>query len=128
MLAKTIVLIDDDPDEHEIFQMALEQVNPSVQCTYFDSSVEALNLLIDFPSVLPDFVFLDLNMPELTGIEFLERIKKTHLSSLRIIIYSTAIIPAHRKKIEELGAYRAFLKPTSDSDLIEILKSVLMDN
>jgi DNA-binding NtrC family response regulator len=127
MMKKTIVLIDDDKDEHEIFQIALAQVDPSVQCTYFDSAEDALNILTDAPT-LPEYIFLDLNMPGMNGIKFLEEIKRTALASLRIIVYSTAIMPDHKKKIEKLGVFRAFVKPTTDGELVKLLKSVLVQN
>jgi DNA-binding NtrC family response regulator len=125
MLNKNIVLIDDDKDEHEIFQIALEQVDPSVQCTYFDSAQNALNKLRSSPSPLPEYIFLDLNMPGMNGIQFLEEVKRTQLT-LRIIIYSTAIIANHKKKIEELGVYMTFVKPATDGDLVKMLKTVLV--
>jgi CheY-like chemotaxis protein len=128
MKNKTIVLIDDDHDEHEIFQLALMQVDPSLHCTFFDSAQDALNKLTGSPTSLPEYVFLDLNMPGLTGIQFLEQIKRTHLASLRIIIYSTAIVPDHKKRIEELGVYKAVIKPSSDRDLVKLLKGVLGEN
>jgi CheY-like chemotaxis protein len=128
MRNKTIVLIDDDRDEHEIFQIALAQVDPSAECTYFDSAQKALNVLTKLHSALPEYVFVDLNMPGLTGIEFIEQIKRTPLANLRIVIYSTAIVPDHRKKLETLGVYKTLLKPNSDRDLVKLLESVLIEN
>jgi CheY-like chemotaxis protein len=127
-LKRKIALIDDDHDDHEIFTGALGVADSSVHCICYDSAEEALQILKGEESALPEFIFLDLNMPRMSGIEFLQQIKLSHLAHLPVIIYSTAILPPDRKKIEELGAFRIFLKPNSEQELVMILRSILSNN
>jgi CheY-like chemotaxis protein len=124
---RKVVLIDDDQDDHEIFTIALREAAPSVDCTCYDSAELALRELISRQSALPEYIFLDLNMPRMNGIQFLEKLKRSHLAHLRVIIYSTAVLPPDRKKLEELGAFKIYLKPNSDKELASILKKILME-
>jgi len=122
---KTVILIDDDLDDHEIFSIALKEADPSTTCTYFVSAQDALDTLASLQPV-PDYIFLDLNMPGIGGIQFLESIKqKDGISKIPVIVYSTSILPHHRKQITELGAFDYFTKPPSHSELIRILKKII---
>jgi CheY-like chemotaxis protein len=122
---RTVVLIDDDHDDFEIFSMALKEADPSVFCIYYDSAQEALAKLTDLSSPDPDYIFLDLNMPGMNGLQFLESIKKTKASHLPVIVYSTSILPPHKEKIKSLGVFNSFIKPFSHLELIKILKTIL---
>ena len=112
-------------DDHEIFSIALTEADPSASCTYFVSAKDALETLATLTPI-PDYIFLDLNMPGLGGIQFLESIKKMEsVSKIPVIVYSTSILPHHRKQITELGAFDYFTKPSSHSELIRILKKII---
>lgn len=122
---RTVVLIDDDHDDFEIFSMALKEADPSINCVYYDSAKEALTKLTEPNASVPDFIFLDLNMPGMNGLQFLESLKESTAAHLPVIIYSTSILPAHREKINKLGVLNSFIKPFSHRELIKILKSIL---
>ncbi|MBS1597745.1 MAG: response regulator [Bacteroidetes bacterium] len=120
----SVVLIDDDHDDHEIFSIALREAVPSIKCIYFDSGKIALNKLLEDQSFKPDYIFLDLNMPGMTGIQFLETIKKQDfISKIPIIVYSTSMLPQEKEKALQMGAHRFFIKPSSHTELISLLKS-----
>ena len=122
----SVVLIDDDHDDHEIFSIALKEAVPSVKCFYFDSGIEALKRLTEDSSFTPDYIFLDLNMPGMNGIQFLETIKtRKSISEIPVIVYSTSILPQEKEKALQLGALHFFSKPTSHRELIGMLKSFL---
>lgn len=122
---RTVALIDDDRDDYEIFSMALAEADPGIQCIYYDSAKEALTWLTQENHPLPDYIFLDLNMPGMSGLQFLEQLKQTTVAHLPVIIYSTSILPLHRDRINELGVFASFVKPFSQKELIKILKEVL---
>jgi CheY-like chemotaxis protein len=122
---RNILLIDDDEDDQEIFRTALEKVDRSVDCTSLNNAREALNKL-RANQLNPDLIFLDLNMPEMNGQQFLMEIKNDEvLSYIPIVILSTS---SHRSTIDltkELGAKEFYSKPDRFEDLIGIIKSVL---
>ena len=120
-----VMLVDDDFDDHEIFSLALESVDPSIKCAYYDSAQIALNDIIQKNFTYPDYIFLDLNMPGLNGIQFLEQLKKEDCcTSVPIVVYSTSILPSDKEKVLNLGADHFFIKPSSHKELIAELNLV----
>jgi CheY-like chemotaxis protein len=73
MIYRNILQIDDDCDDCELFMEALEEIS-SAQYTAIYDPVEALRKLME-SEITPDVIFLDLNMPIMSGIEFLTEIK-----------------------------------------------------
>lgn len=103
----TCLLIDDDPDDHDFFRTALNRIHPGIHCHVADNGLEGLNLLTALKD-RPDVIFLDLNMPILGGLEFLDEIKKTDLNDIPVVIYSTSDERYFKQKAIERGA-RAYL-------------------
>ena len=70
------LVADDDEDDRFFFLEALRSIDPGITCMLASNGREALTLLqSDFFS-LPDYIFLDLNMPLMNGLKCLEEIKK----------------------------------------------------
>ncbi|MGC1240632.1 MAG: response regulator [Chryseosolibacter sp.] len=124
-MPKTCLLVDDDEDDKEIFCMALTETDPSVRCITANDGIDALKMLKD-PTFVPDYIFLDLNMPLMSGKECLIEIRKRpHLTEVPVIIYTTS---ASQKDIEdtmEAGASSFITKPAHISVLSEKLLEVL---
>ena len=100
-----LLLIDDDDDDQEIFVSAVKQVAASVVCNCFDNATEALQNLTA-GVLIPDVIFLDLNMPGMNGQQFLIEIKKnTVLSTIPVIIFSTASQSNTIRLMKSLGAH-----------------------
>jgi CheY-like chemotaxis protein len=121
----TCLLIDDDADDQEIFVLALIKTGLSVNCSYVSDGRDALDFLQSCPS-LPDFVFLDLNMPTMDGRTCLKTLRSIQrLQSLPVIIYSTSSYIDDIRETSRLGATGFITKPTNINGLAETLKQVL---
>jgi CheY-like chemotaxis protein len=94
--APTIFLIDDDPIQLKIAVKMLERAIPRGGVTTFSDGGSALEFLETHrqqAELLPDLIFLDLNMPELSGWDFLEifeGIKQTLAKHIGIYILSSS--------------------------------------
>src|SRR5215212_1458528 len=89
-MKKVCFLIDDDVDDQEIFALALNEVNERFQCEVANNGYEGLQQLKKM-NCLPDYIFLDLNMPKMNGKECLKELKKTErLKAIPVIIYTTS--------------------------------------
>ncbi|WP_264537541.1 response regulator [Flavobacterium sp. N1736] len=88
----TIFIIDDDKDDRELFQEGIESLD--LELTYMEAKngVDALEKLNALElRQIPDLIFLDLNMPIMTGEEFLTEVKNNaKFKNIPVIIYSTA--------------------------------------
>jgi CheY-like chemotaxis protein len=119
------LLTDDDEDDRFLFQEALQSVDPSIQCQTAKNGREALIFLKETNRKLPDVIFLDINMPEVNGWEFLNKVKKSStLSSIPITIYSTSSQKVDIEKAKELGAFGFCTKPDVMDELKQILKYI----
>jgi len=127
-LVKTILLIDDDADDREIFQEALSAIEWSISINFreAENGVDAFVKLKDPKTKKPDLIFVDLNMPKMDGKEFLMEIKKQQpFKNIPVIIYSTS---ANKSDIDftlQHHAEKFMTKPHSIFDLKKELESTL---
>lgn len=117
------LLIDDDRDDQEIFKLALQDVNENVLFRAADDGVEGLALLQSEEQFRPNFIFLDLNMPRMTGKDCLAAIRQhPTLSGIPVVIYSTSSDPKDIQDTQALGATDYVVKQYSITSLKEILR------
>jgi len=125
MQYQNILLIDDDLEDQEIFNSALDEVSEELQCTALTNAKEALDQL-NRKELTPDVIFLDLNMPLMTGQEFLKEIKRVdHLQSIPVIIFTTSSNAATIEQTKVLGASDFITKPSKFDLLVTILRTIL---
>src|SRR5690349_7796961 len=100
-----VLLIEDDTDDQEVFSMVLQEIDPSIQCSFANNGIEGLERLQRSKSFRPDFIFIDLNMPMMNGFDCLREIKKSaHLENCRTIIYTTSSDEKFLTQSKILGA------------------------
>ncbi|QJB31367.1 response regulator [Chitinophaga oryzae] len=122
---KTLLLVDDDTDDQELFKLALAELNHPVKCLTAGNGQEALDNLCT-RAYQPDLIFLDLNMPLMNGIVFLKRIKDIdHLKNIPVIIYSTSDEPREISTARSMGAVDYITKPARFDELCRLLQVVL---
>ena len=86
-----IILVDDDIEDCMYFEEALGEVHANYIFKSFNSGEAALSYLSQNDTIIPDILFLDLNMPGTTGKECLKEIRKMDkCSNMPIAIYSTS--------------------------------------
>lgn len=86
-MSKKILVVDDNIDSIMILRSILESQGYTVLTA--QSGLEALEIVA---REIPDLVLLDVMMPQMSGIEVLERIKTTHATSKVPVIMVTAKI------------------------------------
>lgn len=127
MKAKKVFFIaDDDPDDRELFIEALRTLDPDCDCITATDGEEALQKLDNGLPQLPDFIFLDLNMPRVSGKECLAAIKKTNkLNQIPVIIYSTSAEKRDMDETIQSGAAYFLQKPNRFDDLSKALEDII---
>ncbi|HYG01460.1 MAG TPA: response regulator [Chryseosolibacter sp.] len=125
---KVLFLVDDDPDDQDIFQEALKAIDESIVCYFAHDGREAINKLQD-ALFMPDLLFLDLNMPVMNGKDCLKALK-THkdLRHIPVVIYSTASAEEEKTACIELGAKDFISKPPQFNALVQTLTATLKKN
>ena len=124
---KNILLIDDDTDDQEIFLSALSKISDSIVCTACSDASLALSKLLG-KEIKPDIIFLDLNMPVMTGQQFLVEIKKhQNIKEIPVIVFSTTSHFPTIQLVKSLGALDFITKPGKFTDYITILTPILKE-
>lgn len=117
-------LIDDDEDDRDFFISALNKINPTYTCETAVHGEDALRVLKNKPDYIPDYIFLDINMPRMDGMTCLRELKKIpKILNVPIIMLTTS---SYQKDIEDTckhGASNYMVKPTCFNDLIKKLIS-----
>jgi CheY-like chemotaxis protein len=122
---KTLFIIDDDEDDQLFLHEAMNDLNIPIDCYYANNGELALQQLRNEEIPVPDFIFLDLNMPKLNGKECLVEIKKLpKYAEVPIIIYTTSSNQRDKQEIMQLGAHYFLTKPTRISELCSSLLDI----
>jgi len=112
-----LLIIDDDEEDRELFRDAVESLDSSINCIQAIDGRDALTQLGN-ASTLPDFIFVDLNMPGVNGIQFLTEIKKCkRFCEIPVIIYTTSKLKRDKDETRRLGAVHFITKPYKLCDL-----------
>jgi CheY-like chemotaxis protein len=121
-----VLIVDNDEDDVEIFQEALFAINPNIKVVTANDGLDAFKIIQSLLPKLPDFIFLDLNMPRMNGKEFLYLAKKEiSLHNIPIVIYSTTRNVSEIKECFKLGAAHFLVKPADFNEIIRDIKTVL---
>src|SRR5437763_1729118 len=99
----TILLVDDNPGDLELTQIAFEQAGVKAAFQTATNGAVALNLLrgmVEKPGTArPDLILLDLNMPKVSGFEVLSYVKgQAQLKSIPTVILTTSNSPHDRAR------------------------------
>ncbi len=121
-----LLLADDDEDDRLFFEEALTEISPDSKVTIKKDGKEILDYLIQPQSVLPDIIFLDLNMPFVDGLICLEEIRKNFLTrDIFVVINTTTASQREIDLVFEKGANLFLIKPNSFDELKKSIEVIL---
>ena len=122
----TILLVDDDEDDRNLFIEVTKEVDSTITCFPTCDCMEALAYLRDDSNEVPDFIFLDLRMPGLSGEECLIEIKREpRVANVPVIVYTTSRDVRESERLKQLGAAHFASKPVSQEDVYFIISFVI---
>ncbi|MEJ1237940.1 response regulator [Chryseolinea sp. T2] len=119
-----ILNIDDDIDDRDMFCMAIEMIDRRIDCVQVESGELAIKLLANGKYV-PEFIFMDINMPRMNGYECVqELINLPTLKSTQIVILSSTFSPRDQIDFGALGL-KYLSKTSSLSSLADSIKQLI---
>jgi CheY-like chemotaxis protein len=125
---KRFLLIDDDSDDRELFSEALIAVDPVSVCDRVPDGEQAFSKLESRQIDKPDMIFLDINLPTMSGWQILSKLKDIDdYRQIPVIIYSTSTNPRDRDLAQNLGALCFFSKPNDYKKLKSMLEIVVVN-
>ena len=118
-----ILIVDDDPEDIQLFAEALLEIDESINCVEAYNGLEALKVL-KRNSFLPNYIFLDINMPIVDGFVFLyefEKFNELVRNKCKVIILSSSDNKRDIDKIVNNNHVIKFItKPLTEIALDEI--------
>jgi len=126
---RRIYLIDDNPDSLFITKYFLNTIYEEAEIVDFLSPEEGLSIIKEQTSDQKDLLLLDINMPTMTGWQFLEAVNEKWpeavLNNTKVCIFTSSTRPADSKKAElhPLVSHYAE-KPVSVNDMKIIMEAL----
>ena len=115
---ETVYIVDDDDSVRDSARALLEAYNLEVA-----DYASARAFLEDFDEGRKGCLLLDVNMPEMDGLELLELLRDRNVE-IPVIIVTAQIDGALRERAKRAGAFAFFQKPVDDS-LIKAIDQAL---
>lgn len=120
-----VLIIDDDEDDRDLFCDGVHDLSCDIECMIASHGGDALYKLHSPNFSKPDIIFLDLNMPRVNGVQFLEMVKKDKaLKSIPIVIYTTSKSKVEERLCLSLGAAQFITKPSRLSEFTNSLNGI----
>jgi two-component system chemotaxis response regulator CheY len=124
-MAKTFLVVDDSKLHHQMYRVVFSRGALAGSTIYTASNGrEGYELLAAHPEL--NLVFLDLNMPEMNGLELLERrrAEKLHLH-IPVVLVTTEGTPEDEARGRAAGAWDYLRKPFKPSDVERVVTRAL---
>lgn len=126
-LLECIMLVDDDDSTNFLNKIILKKVVPQVHVQAEQTVQHALDYLKNAENKpLPGIIFLDINMPGLSGWDFMEEYEKLPAekkAQMVIVMLSTSLNPDDREKAKSFNEIHDFFnKPLTEDMIRDLLK------
>lgn len=123
----SVVIVEDDPDDAYLFERALmraaSKAGSTVSIARYGDGWEAIRAVgrSDIVGELPDFLVVDLNMPVMDGMRFIEVLRRDlKLATLPTFVLTTSDRPEIHQTAYEMGADCVFQKPDTHTAYVEL--------
>lgn len=126
---KSILLVEDNPDDEELTMLAFRQNNISNDIAIARDGAEALDMLYgpdgEGGTIAPTLILLDLKLPKVDGLEVLRRIR----SDARTKFLPVVVLTSSREEQDlvssySLGANSYVRKPVTFAEFVESVRQL----
>jgi CheY-like chemotaxis protein len=117
-----ILVVEDDPTLQEAYKIVLGMEKSYIIQTANDG-LHALEILQDYT---PDVILLDMHMPHMSGLEFLEAYDPHYHKETKVLVFSNIVTPEQTQQALELGASEYLTKSAfTPTSILEKLREVI---
>lgn len=122
---KPILLVEDDKIDIMTITRALKEIKVTNEVVVSGNGEEALEYLRNPNNEIPCIILLDLNMPKMNGIEFLEIAKKENeIKKIPVVILTTSQEEKDRTDSFNLGVAGYMTKPVDYQQFVDVIKTI----
>lgn len=121
-----LIMIDDDRDDHEIFKMAVDDLDGSLDCLFFADCESAIAHFSDSGVTPPVYVFIDFKLPRVDGDQCLKQLQQlSQFDHPMLVIYSSSIPEDWRERFSKMGVDKIVQKTDSIPELTSQIREVV---
>ena len=125
ILNKPILLVEDDLVDQMTIKRAFKELKVINELRVANNGEEGLAMLKDETQEKPGIILLDLNMPKMNGIEFLQEMKNLReFKTIPVIVLTTSKHEKDKVESFKLGVAGYMVKPVDYEQFLEIIKSI----
>ena len=122
---KAILLVEDDQVDAMTVRRALKELHVTNRLEHVENGEEALDYLCDSDKESPCLILLDLNMPVMNGIEFLQAVKRApELRLFPVVVLTTSDEQKDKVETFDLGVAGYMRKPVDYRQFVEIIRTI----
>jgi CheY-like chemotaxis protein len=126
MKCETIHLVEDSEADVMAFSRAMRKLAPEAKIVRWPNAQEALDAIEQGQVSSPDIFFIDLNLPGMSGLEFLRRVRANRdLKLVPAVVLTTSSDPKEVQQSFLEGAGGHLVKPTGFEQLLKLLHNCL---
>ena len=123
--SKPILLVEDDQVDAMTVKRALKELKVTNPLLHRENGDDALACLRDPKNERPCIILLDLNMPIMNGIEFLQAIKRDdELKRIPVVVLTTSEEQQDKVDSFNLGVAGYMAKPVDYRQFVEVMRSI----
>jgi CheY-like chemotaxis protein len=119
MIIKRILIVDDTAVARRILKSCI----PRAEDYEFHEAEDGVQGLEMYRNIRPDLIFMDINMPNMDGMDCLAQIIKVNPRAV-VVMCSSEINPESIRKATSLGAFSTIRKPPTRDSLLQVLTRV----
>lgn len=122
---QTILLVEDDEVDAMTVKRALKELNVTNPLVVRENGEEALAYLRDPNNEKPCLILLDLNMPVMSGLEFLQIDKQDDaLKAIPVVVLTTSQEQQDKVASFNLGVAGYMAKPVIYQQFVEVMRTI----
>lgn len=125
---KVVLYVEDEDAAFLLFQTALQTARLDIDLHRAADGEQAIEFLQQSGEqdhhLLPKLVVLDLNLPRMSGLDVLSKIKSNErLRQIAVVVFTSSSLSSDRRRSLELGAEDYITKPFSFDSFVEAVKT-----
>ncbi len=124
-----ILLVEDNPGDVRLTKEAFSEIATETTITVVSDGTEALDVLSErcasATSTIPDLILLDLNLPRMSGFEFLETVEDDpDFANVPVLVLTSSKAAEDVHKSYQRSANAYLTKPTDPDRFVSVAKAV----
>ena len=121
-----ILVVDDDNTSNFVTNWILKEYNPNIVIEVFNNPEDIIQVMHNFNTDEPNILLLDINMPKMNGIDFLDWYHDNgHQGKMNIFMYSTSVREKDKSLVSTYQDVIGYIeKPLDENKIKELITLV----